>query len=222
MFGPLLCYHTRAMLRRSSTSRLPLLPATAIVAAAVGDALVETIANSGALGRGYADDNHLSVIPALVAGACLLVIAVVMRCAQPLRHTREPRHVRPLSPLADTACVFALQLCALFVMEAVERVAYGGSVRFDTAWFGGPVWFSLLAHATLAYVCTLAAARFTRSAAHRCALLVGIARRSLFARTASAALLHARRDGGTLFAVQRFCVRHMAERAPPVLPASIC
>ena len=116
------------MLRRSCISRLPLLLATAIVAAALGDACVETIANSGVIGRGYADNNHLSVVPALVAGVCLLLIAVVVRCIQLLSRTRE-RKPRPVtSPIFDAACVYALQLAALFAMETIERITYGGTV----------------------------------------------------------------------------------------------
>jgi len=45
-------------------SRLPFLLAVALVAAALGDAFVETVSNSGLVGAGYADDNHASVLPA--------------------------------------------------------------------------------------------------------------------------------------------------------------
>jgi hypothetical protein len=209
------------MLRRSCISRLPLLLATAIVAAALGDACVETIANSGIIGRGYADNNHLSIIPALVAGVCLLLIAIVMRCVHLLRHSRVPRAAPAHSPFFDAACVFAFQITALFVMETVERIAYGGNVSFSIAWLGGPVWFSLPAHAVLACVCTRAAARFTRSAAHRCAALVAIALRSFLLAPSSGALLPAHRGDAAFLLPERFCVRNTGERAPPFLPAPI-
>lgn len=208
------------MSRRSCASRLPLLLATAIVAAALGDPFVETIANSGVVGRGYADHNHVSVVPALLAGVCLLFIIIAMRCAQLLRRARRLKRLPVRASLSDAACVFVLQLGALFVMESVERMAYGGSVSLRTGWLGGPVWFSLLVHASLAYACTLAAARFTRSAAHRCAALLAVVLRPVI--TECGAVLTSRRNDAALLPAQRFCVRHVAERAPPVLPAPIC
>jgi hypothetical protein len=209
------------MFWRSCISRLPLLLATAIVAAALGDACVETIANSGVIGRGYADNNHLSIVPALVAGACLLLLVIVVRSIHLLRRTRTRTSLPPRSTLFNAACVFALQLTALFVMESVERIAYGGNVSFGSAWLGGPVWFSLPAHAALAYTCTQAAARFTRSAAHRCAALVVSALRSFFPAGAPGALLTPHRSDAAFLFAERFCVRNTGERAPPFLPAPI-
>lgn len=209
------------MLWRSCISRLPLLLATAIVAAAVGDACVETIANSGILGRGYADNNHLSVVPAFVAGVCLLAIAVIVRCIHLLRRTRGVGPLPAPSPLFAVACVLAFQIAALFIMETVERLTYGDNVSFGTAWLGGPVWFSLLAHAALAYVCTHAAAHLTRSAANRCAALVAIALRSFLPSRAAGAVLTARRSDAAFLLAERFCVRNTGERAPPFLPTPI-
>ena len=48
-------------------SRLPFLLAVAILAAGLGDPVVELVSNTGIVGGNYADDNHLGVVPTLLA-----------------------------------------------------------------------------------------------------------------------------------------------------------
>lgn len=208
-------------------ARLPFLLAVALVAAALGDTVVETIANSGILGAGFADDNHASVVPTLLLGGVLALEVARRRCAEMLRRgaggvrtdwvIELARRYTPGSLPRDLTIVFALQLFAVFLMENAEQLAFGGKLLGGTAWLGGPIVFSLLAHALIGAGCTFLLARLVRSILAtvanilRCALdyiLIEIARAS--GRFASGRREEAphRRAGATL-------ARQFGDRAPP-------
>ncbi len=65
--------------------------AVGLIAAALGDPLVETIANTGMLGKGYSDNNHLSVLPALFAGLALVIEVLAFRSLQIYRESAHRR-----------------------------------------------------------------------------------------------------------------------------------
>jgi len=211
-----------------SEARLPFLLAVALVAAAIGDPLVETISNSGVFGQGYHDDNHLSVIPALVAGGALALGVIVARCRSLVRRRSPLRRgdwlvesatdIAQHSPLYDIPFVLAMQFAALFAMESVEQLACGERLLGGTVWLGGPVAFSLLTHAFLGVACTLLLAAFVRS------ILATVAS---FVRDAiDAVLLSLARDVARTFAKRRNDtllpraqaphVRQIGGRAPPL------
>jgi hypothetical protein len=154
-------------------ARGPLLIAIALVAAALGDPLVESIANSGLVGRGYGDNNHLSVIPALICAASLVVLVVVRRCLR--LGQRNWRRRERLPSLRDIPSVLLLQFTALFIMESVEQLVFTGRLSGGTAWLGGPLWFSALVHSTLACICTVLVTRAVRTITARVMLAFGIA-----------------------------------------------
>lgn len=205
------------------------LAAIAVLAAALADPLVETVANSGVLGRGYTDNNHLSVIPALVAGALLVSAIVAHRCSELWRHSRADsdwvldiaRHISALSPVRDLPLVLVLQFAALFVMESTEQLVFGGKVLGGVVWLGGPVAFSLLTHASIGTVCAIVVTRAARAVLRAFANLVGIARQFIV-------LARSRRNHG-VFAKRALAsvpfrthlprARQIGERAPPLLPA---
>ncbi len=217
MFGPL--------------SRLPFLLAVALVAAALGDAFVETVSNSGLVGAGYADDNHASVLPAFLLGVIAALEAARRRCCALLRRGERRaeadqtlalmRRYRDVSPLRDLPLVLTLQFALLFVMESAEQVAFGGKLLGGTAWLGGPIAFSLIAHATLGAGCMLllrwfvrrvpgAVATFVRDALDYLAyVLIAAARSASCIRTA-------RRDERPRHWAQAPHSRRIRDRAPPL------
>jgi hypothetical protein len=212
-------------------SRLPLLAAAALIAAALADPLVETIANTGLVGPGYSDDNHTSVLPALVAGALLALLVICMRSLALLR--REPagrgwviraaRQISTQPPLRDLPLLLALQFAILFIMESSEQLAFGGRLAGGLAWLGGPLWFSVSVHVAVGWACIVALARAMRSIVTRCARLVRTALgffQDAFARD-NAVLFAKRIDGALPSRLGGAFVHRLGERAPPLLPLLI-
>jgi hypothetical protein len=210
-------------------SRFPFLLAVALVAAAAGDALVETISDSGILGPGYNDNNHLSVIPALVAGALLGLIVISVRTFSLFRRGSALRrdwllegatNLARESPLRDIPIVLGLQSAALFAMESIEQLAFGGKLLGGIVWLGGPVAFSLITHALLGSAFTLLLAALVR------AILATVA--SLVRDAIDAILFSLSRDGRRAFVkrdadaalprAQAPHLRQLGGRAPPALP----
>lgn len=212
-----------------TNSRLPFLIAVALIAAAAGDALVETIANSGAVGHGYADNNHLSVVPALVGGASLAAMLVWRRCVALLRHPAQhadwlvsaDKEMSARSPFADVPFVLLLQFGALFVMESCEQLCFSSKLLGGTVWLGGPIWFSVLAHVLLGLSCTLLLRRAVHALVGRCAVLVvTVLALMLDAFDRSDASVFARRCDRSCFRHnQTLRVHQIGERAPPLLLA---
>jgi hypothetical protein len=204
--------------RASAKSRLPFQIAVSLIAAAIGDALVETTSNTGALGPGYADNDHLSVIPALIAGASLTLLVVFGRC---LRLFRNPaRRVSHRSPLADVPCVLLVQFLALFIMESCEQLCFGGRLLGGTVWLGGPVWFSVLTHVILGTSFALLLGRATGAIVRRCEALVQIALEFMLdAFDRDRGIFASRRYRFRPCGNQVFCVHLTGERAPPLLVA---
>jgi hypothetical protein len=208
-------------------SRLPFLATVALIAAALGDPLVETISNTGIFGRGYYDNDHASVIPTLVAGSLLAIVMIVRRTLTLLRDAPETgqwpiemaRHISARSPIQDLPYVLALQFIALFGMESAEQLFVGGRLLGGLAWLGGPLWFSLFIHVLIGSMCTVAIARAMRAIVAHCATLVVSAlefKLDAFARENSA-LFIARDDESARLRIQILHVHQLGERAPPLL-----
>jgi len=209
--------------------RFPFLLAVALVAAAVGDALVETISNSGVLGSGYNDNNHLSVIPALVAGVLLALIVVSARTFALFRRGSALRRdwliesaysLARESPLRDIPLVLGLQFAALFTMESIEQLAFGGRLLGGTVWLGGPLAFSLLTHALLGSAFTLLLAALVRAILATVASLVRDAIEAiLFSLSRGCRRSFVKRDpDATLPRAQAPHLRQLGGRAPPAHP----
>jgi hypothetical protein len=140
----------------SALRRLPFLAAIALVSAAIGDACVESISNTGVFGTGYFDDNQLSVVPTLLAGALLVLEVIAARCIDIVRGVTRARNddwlvsaassISARPPVRDLPLVFAMQIVALFGMESIERIVIGGHAEFGLAWLGAPIVFGLAAH----------------------------------------------------------------------------
>ena len=210
-----------------STSRFPFLAAVALLAAAIGDPLVETISNTGVFGHGYDDNNHLSVIPTFVACALLALFVIASRCRDAIRRIDRTQAgdwlatgaavVAGRSPLLDVPAVIALQLAALFAMESVEQVALGGKLAGGLAWLGGPIVFSVLTHALIGTACTLLCAFSLRSLVRSIASLVREALDvilCLISREDERFFLR-RREGKSLLRVRAPQTSRLRGRAPP-------
>ena len=134
------------------------------------------------LGRGYSDNNHLSVLPALFAGLALVLEVLVFRSLQVYRESAHCRRdwvvdvaerISARPPLNDLPYVLCFQLAALFCMESIEQLAFGGKLLGGTAWLGGPVFFSLAMHAIIGVACTFAVARAMRAILKALARVIG-------------------------------------------------
>lgn len=208
-------------------SRLLFVAAVALAAAATGDALVEGVSNTGVVGPGYSDTNHLSVIPTLVAGTLMALLVMGSRCIDLFRRASKHRDrladiaadVCTGSPLRDLPWVLSLQFAALIAMESVEQVLLGGRLLGGLLWLGGPAWFSIVTHVALGAAFTVLAARFMRSTISRCARLVDDALELLleaYGRQSLSGFAH-RRDDREPSRAAPVHVYQIGERAPPLL-----
>lgn len=217
---------------RFCTTRLPFIVAAALIAAALGDFLVESISNSGVFGTRYFDRNHLSVVRTLIAGLVLILdvsgarrLASHSRCKDIERDwlldVATQISVRPAA--SDLPYVFAMQLCALFAMESVEQLTFGGRLLGGTVWLGGPVLLSLLVHAGIGALCTFLLDSLIRAVLRTVASLIGnaLAFVWLAIERASSAVFVSERDGPPCFRAQAPRVRQIGCRAPPLLPAPV-
>ncbi|HUA08275.1 MAG TPA: hypothetical protein VMA98_03305 [Candidatus Acidoferrales bacterium] len=199
--------------------------AVALVAAALADPLVESIANSGIVGRGYHDNDHASVVPTLVAGTMLVLLLITARCVRlvnlaPGRRSRllaVARRISERSPIRDLPYVLSLQFAALFAMESSEQLMLVHRLSGGSAWLGGPVWFSVLTHVAIGVACTVLAARTMRAVVRGCADLVIALEFILCAFGRERALLFARRDNAAAHVYRRILdACRCGERAPPL------
>jgi hypothetical protein len=202
------------------------LVAVAIIAAAIADPIVESLANAGIFGGHYADNNHLSVLPALFVGGVLVLLTLALRCFGFWRDSHDPddwvirvaRSFSGRSPARDMPCVFLMQLLALFVMENAEQVCSGGKLLGGTAWLGGPIFFSLLAHALIGAACLFALAMFMRGLLRTLASFVRAIVRFVWLTIArSSSCTHFGHRATSLSLAQAPHVRQIGGRAPPLL-----
>ena len=170
---PLACARRDRSRADAVGGQLLVLAATAVLAAAIGNPIVEGISRTGLVGGSYDDTNRLSVVPALFAGLVLALGALGLRCLRAWRGSTSAidddwLHVAARawsrrSLRFDLLAVFAMQMIALFAMETSERLLTDGHLVSGLAWLGGPVWFSILVHATLSFACLTVLCRFMRA-----------------------------------------------------------
>ncbi len=215
---------TMPMLRACS------LGAAALIAAALGDPLVESVSNTGLFGPGFHDNVHTSVIPALAAGLAIVVVAIVASLLGSLDRAREPgddwvaalaRDTLARSPMRSFPAVFAAQLAALYAMEHVESLLLIGThVTNGASWLGGPVALSLLVHGALCFATLKIFGSAMRGALTALAALLAIAAAyvALLGREATATFRRRTEEYGIARA-QGPHVRQCGGRAPP-LPAT--
>lgn len=206
--------------------RWPFCLAVALIAGALADPLVETVSNTGIFGGHYADDNHITIVPTLLAGVVLVLQISVVRCFATRGRSEfgrdwlvdVARRISARPPMHDFACVFGLQIAALFVMESLEQIVGGGRLLGGTAWLGGPIAFSLLTHALVCVGCMFAVNGAMRAIVRTFAALIRVAIDFILVpvtRTPSS-ILAKRSANPTCFQAQPAHVRRNGERAPPL------
>jgi hypothetical protein len=167
---------------RTVSSRWTFLVGVALVAAALGDAVVENVSNTGIFGRGFLDDDQANVIPTIACGCMLALELAVLRCIALVRAVRSsPGNDALRSVAADFSnrsvlravpFVLAVQAAALFVMESGEQLFVNGHLAGGAVWLGGPVLFALCTHAAIGALCTVLLARSMRAVVASLASLV--------------------------------------------------
>ncbi len=208
-------------------SRLPYLFAVALVAAGLGDPVVESVSNTGIFGH-YADNNHLGVVPTLLAGAVAVAEVLVLRFVEAWRRSTDrssgslidiAKDIGSRSVAREFPVISALQLLAVFALESGEQLVAGGKLLGGTAWLGGPILFSLIAHAIVGGLCTFALGASMRAIVRAFASLVQTAVRFIWLAVARASAGPFRLDRRAVWfaRAQAPHVREIGGRAPPLL-----
>lgn len=197
--------------------------AVAVIAAAAADPIVESLSNAGTFGGHYADNNHLSVIPALFVGGILAIVTLALDSWSASRASDDwlveaAKSFSGRAPGRDLPCVFLMQLLALFLMESAEQFAFGGKLLGGTAWLGGPILFSLIVHALVGTGCLFALAGFMRGLLRTLASLVrAVAHFIWLAIARPGRCFRFGRETTALFRAQAAHVNQIGGRAPPLL-----
>ena len=146
---------------RNSSIRWGFCAALAVISAALADPLVEFGSNAGWFGRGtFTDHCNLDVVPALVAGAGLMILYLIRKARLVVCGRAFPLGVARLLPT-----IFAVQIVALYAMETVEQLVVAGHVLGPTIWLGAPPAVSLAIHAGICVAVTLTFGRSIRTLA---------------------------------------------------------
>jgi hypothetical protein len=199
--------------------------ASAVTAAALGDPIVEGLANAGVFGAGrFTDRSTADVLPALLVGvliAAIYVASLIRRFLAPewraagwLQQSAlilNGASVRRMLPL-----MLVLQIVVLLVMETIEQRAVFGHLLGGSLWLGGPVAASIAIHALVGVLVAFVFAQSLRRVATRVAAIIRFALRLMLA---LADPVRARRCDLVGLPPRRLPLGHLAhlgERAPPL------
>jgi hypothetical protein len=142
---------------------------TAFLSASLGDALLESVSNSGILWRGhFTDSSSIDIAPMLLLSALVAAITLASLCRLEMR--RRTATDRALLPSAARVLargdvlrllpvIVVLELATLFGMETVEQIVVYGHALGGTLWLGAPPIIGILLHAALAVTAALCAAK---------------------------------------------------------------
>jgi hypothetical protein len=198
----------------------PFLVAAALIAAGAGDPLVEALAGAGAFGPGYADHNHLGVVPVLLAALALLVAVFALGCYRWRYRARFGRlHAMHAIGLLDLPAILAVQLAAVFGMESLEAALVRAPLQPGLEWLGGPVPLSLAIDAVVALGALALVRRFMRAMPRACAIVVR-ALELLAVRSSPGSGVKGRAGDEPRAVLQRgaLLARRIGGRAPPHSP----
>jgi hypothetical protein len=203
--------------------------ATAVLAAALSDPVVEGLSNAGLFGPGaYTDHSTLDVAPTLAVGlglSLLFIICAVRRALAP--HRCAPGWLRAAASLIDQRsaqrllpAIFALQMSVLWLMETLEQIVVVGHPFGGMIWLGGPLAASLVFHVVGCVLVTGLLARALRWSAHTIADVI-ISIHQFFCTRRPARSVWRRRTA--VLTIPRLCeplLARLSGRAPPYLSAT--
>ena len=200
--------------------------ASAITAAALGDPIVEGLANAGVFGAGrFTDRSTADVLPALLLGvvfAAIYVASLVRRFLAPEWRAASWLQQSALALTGGTVrrmlpLMLALQFIVLLLMESIEQRAVFGHLLGGSLWLGGPIAASLVIHALVGMLVAFLFAQSLRRVATRVAAIIRIALRLTLALAEPA---RTRRCDLSSLPPRRLplgYLAHLGERAPPLL-----
>ena len=198
----------------------PLVIAAALLAAGVGDPLVERLGNAGLFGPGYRDVTQAGAVPAI---ACALLVVAQIAALRALRGGRDVvSGFSSRRPGREAVAAFVLQLLFVYAIEGGEAVFAGGKAPGTLSWLGAPPLVALAIYAVLALVMTLAVAALARVLTASFTALIRVA--------IAVVRLRGARDGAAAHVVLRRAplrarsgsfVRRTGERGPPLLALSL-
>ena len=145
--------------------------AAAFIAAALGDSLVESVANTGVFGRAFSDSSQQAVAPVIVAGTVLALLLAIARIRSAFDGRTRPSYlwVRDLANafaqapgIRNLAFVFGAQLAIVYAMENAESLLGTGQAIHGLSWLGAPIAVSLCVHVALCFGCVCAARHVAR------------------------------------------------------------
>jgi hypothetical protein len=192
--------------------------AVAVIAAAFADPLVEAASNAGWFGPGnFTDHSNLDVLPALLLGSIFVFLTVSLRVRRELMRATGLALGANLAPLLPTA--FAAQIAVLFSMETLEQLVVTGRPLGGMVWIGGPVWFSLAAHAVTCAAVAFTLARAVCACARTTVRVIRQIRELAQRLLLAAPPLAARREDVPFFLLCAPVVCRIGNRAPPALLA---
>ena len=185
--------------------------ALAVISAALADPLVEFASNSGWFGRGsFTDHSNLDVVPALAAGAILLMFYLVRKARAVVAGQAFPRGVAPLLPT-----IFVLQVVALYAIETTEQLVVAGHVLGPTIWLGAPPAISFAIHGAICIAVTLWFGRSVRSLAATTLRVIRLIRAIATFAVRSSGVLTRRVSDVRCFKELAPVLCSIGERAPP-------
>lgn len=189
--------------------------AVAMIAAAVADPSVEALSNAGTFGRGvFTDHSNLDVLPAIAVGAVCVAAYFALRVRRELVRASGEAVRDGVAALLPTT--FAGQLGVLAAMETIEQLVVYGHPLGGTIWLGGPVLFSLLAHALACVLVAFALSALLQSGARSAVRTIRLIRALLERALHGPAPLRVRaRETPRLLRLSPTC-NACALRAPPV------
>jgi hypothetical protein len=189
--------------------------AVAVIAAAIADPLVEAASNAGWFGPGnFTDHSNLDVLPALVLGVAFVIFHFALRVKRELMRTSDAALGTKMRCLLPAA--FAIQLGVVFSMETLEQIVVVGHPLGGTLWLGGPIWFSLTAHAIACIAFAFALARVVRVCARTTARVIRQIRELAIRALQGPSPILRRRCETFLIALAAPVVCRIGNRAPPI------
>lgn len=204
--------------------RASFLAAVALVAAAIADPCVETIANTGVFGRRYVDHDQAGVVPALIAALTFVVGLLVLRaidtwrlhrCSQAVRGDRNTWFATIEAPFSDLLLIAPLQLAAVYGMEFLEAAMVHRAAPAGLSWLGAPPLFSLTVHVLAGAACLWAMRRVIRWLAAGVVAVLRVAAVRLMPVTSAELAAAFRRAVPSFFRAQAPHARQIGGRAPP-------